>query len=118
MTAKSRGPRYEGQDEFLSSMSNTSKSGFRLIGPGISLFDWLDIAFIFSAVRLAFSDLAARRAARHRSDVNTLSRFRGAIGKRGSNDIVGQWAAPFLIIGNYNKMVKQHGSDAQNLGAA
>jgi hypothetical protein len=31
---------------------------------------------------------------------------------------VGQWAAPFLIIGNYNKMVKQHGSDAQNLGAA
>jgi hypothetical protein len=25
---------------------------------------------------------------------------------------VGQWAAPFLIIGNYNKMVKQHGSDA------
>jgi hypothetical protein len=31
---------------------------------------------------------------------------------------VGQWAAPFLIIGNYNKMVKQHGSDAQNLRAA
>lgn len=26
---------------------------------------------------------------------------------------VGQWAAPFLILGNYNKMVKQHGSDAQ-----
>jgi hypothetical protein len=25
---------------------------------------------------------------------------------------LGQWAAPFLIIGNYNKMVKQHGSDA------
>ena len=25
---------------------------------------------------------------------------------------VGQWAAPFLIMGNYNKMVKQHGSDA------
>jgi hypothetical protein len=25
---------------------------------------------------------------------------------------VGQWAAPLLIIGNYNKMVKQHGSDA------
>jgi hypothetical protein len=24
---------------------------------------------------------------------------------------VGQWAAPFLIMGNYNKMVKQHGSD-------
>jgi hypothetical protein len=26
---------------------------------------------------------------------------------------VGQWAAPFLIMGNYNKLVKQHGSDAQ-----
>jgi hypothetical protein len=33
----------------------------------------------------------------------------------GKNDwalFVGQWAAPFLIMGNYNKMVKQHGSDA------
>ena len=27
---------------------------------------------------------------------------------------VGQWVAPFLILGNYNKMVKQHGSDATN----
>jgi hypothetical protein len=27
---------------------------------------------------------------------------------------IGQWAAPFLIMGNYNKMVKQHGSDASN----
>ena len=26
---------------------------------------------------------------------------------------VGQWAAPFLILGTYNKMVKQHGSDAE-----
>jgi hypothetical protein len=25
---------------------------------------------------------------------------------------VGQWAAPLLLIGIYNKMVKQHGSDA------
>ena len=25
---------------------------------------------------------------------------------------VGQWAAPFLIMGVYNKLVKQHGSDA------
>ena len=25
---------------------------------------------------------------------------------------VGQWAAPFLILGLYNKLVKQHGSDA------
>ncbi len=24
---------------------------------------------------------------------------------------MGQWAAPFLILGLYNKMVKQHGSD-------
>jgi hypothetical protein len=27
---------------------------------------------------------------------------------------VGQWAAPFLIMGNYNKMVKEHGSDARS----
>jgi hypothetical protein len=26
---------------------------------------------------------------------------------------IGQWAAPFLLLGIYNKMVKQHGSDAQ-----
>jgi hypothetical protein len=31
---------------------------------------------------------------------------------------VGQWAAPFLIMGNYNKMVKQHGSDSRNRWAA
>lgn len=31
---------------------------------------------------------------------------------------VGQWAAPFLIMGNYNKMVKQHGSDARDRIAA
>jgi hypothetical protein len=31
---------------------------------------------------------------------------------------VGQWAAPFLIMGNYNKMVKQHGSDASSELAA
>lgn len=30
---------------------------------------------------------------------------------------VGQWAAPFLIMGNYNKLVKQHGSDAQSKAA-
>jgi hypothetical protein len=30
---------------------------------------------------------------------------------------VGQWAAPFLIMGNYNKMVKQHGSDALSRAA-
>jgi hypothetical protein len=26
---------------------------------------------------------------------------------------VGQWAAPFLLLGIYNKMVKQHGSDSE-----
>jgi hypothetical protein len=31
---------------------------------------------------------------------------------------VGQWTAPFLIMGNYNKMVKQHGSDASDLRVA
>lgn len=25
---------------------------------------------------------------------------------------IGQWAAPFLLLGIYNKMVKQHGSDS------
>jgi hypothetical protein len=34
------------------------------------------------------------------------------VGKNGWALFVGQWAAPFLIMGNYNKMVKQHGSDA------
>ena len=29
---------------------------------------------------------------------------------------VGQWVAPFLLLGIYNKMVKQHGSDAQTQG--
>jgi hypothetical protein len=31
---------------------------------------------------------------------------------------VGQWAAPFLISGIYNKLVKQHGSDASTATAA
>ena len=31
---------------------------------------------------------------------------------------VGQWVAPFLILGLYNKMVKQHGSDATSGGTA
>ena len=25
---------------------------------------------------------------------------------------IGQWVAPFLILGIYNKLIKQHGSDA------
>lgn len=31
---------------------------------------------------------------------------------------IGQWAAPFLILGLYNKTVKQHGSDAHSHGEA
>ena len=30
---------------------------------------------------------------------------------------VGQWVAPFLILGIYNKLVKQHGSDATSRDA-
>ncbi len=30
---------------------------------------------------------------------------------------VGQWVAPFLIIGVHNKLVKQHGSDAYSRAA-
>jgi hypothetical protein len=30
---------------------------------------------------------------------------------------VGQWTAPFLLMGVYNKMVKQHGSDAYSRAA-
>ncbi len=33
-------------------------------------------------------------------------------GKEHDALFVGQWAAPFLLLGIYNKMVKQHGSDA------
>lgn len=35
-----------------------------------------------------------------------------AQGKEHSALFIGQWAAPFLLLGLYNKMVKQHGSDA------
>jgi hypothetical protein len=34
--------------------------------------------------------------------------------KKHESLFVGQWAAPFLLMGIYNKMVKQHGSDASN----
>jgi hypothetical protein len=30
---------------------------------------------------------------------------------------IGQWVAPFLILGIYNKLVKQHGSDASTTSA-
>jgi hypothetical protein len=32
--------------------------------------------------------------------------------KQHSAIFIGQWAAPFLLLGIYNKLVKQHGSDA------
>jgi hypothetical protein len=32
-------------------------------------------------------------------------------GKKETSLFIGQWAAPFLILGLYNKLVKQHGSD-------
>jgi hypothetical protein len=34
------------------------------------------------------------------------------LGKNSWALFVGQWAPSLLIIGTYNKMVKQHGSDA------
>ncbi len=34
-----------------------------------------------------------------------------AAGKTHDALFVGQWAAPFLLLGIYNKMVKQHGHD-------
>ena len=40
------------------------------------------------------------------------------VGQRHWALFVGQWAAPFLILGNYNKMVKQHGSDSIHRVAA
>ena len=41
-----------------------------------------------------------------------VSAFLKISGKNHWALFVGQWAAPLLIMGNYNKMVKQHGSDA------
>ncbi len=37
-----------------------------------------------------------------------------AAGKKHEALFVGQWVAPFLILGMYNKLVKQHGSDASS----
>jgi hypothetical protein len=34
-----------------------------------------------------------------------------AAGRKHESLFVGQWAAPFLILGIYNKLVKLHGSD-------
>ncbi|MDR7211069.1 hypothetical protein [Flavobacterium piscis] len=38
------------------------------------------------------------------------------LGKNHSALFVGQWAAPFLLLGIYNKLVKQAGHDAQDNG--
>jgi hypothetical protein len=40
------------------------------------------------------------------------------VGKDNWALFIGQWAAPFLIMGNYNKMIKQQGSDASSELAA
>jgi hypothetical protein len=40
------------------------------------------------------------------------------MGKDGWAYFVGLWPAPFPILGNYNKMVKQHGSDRSSSWAA
>lgn len=37
-----------------------------------------------------------------------------AIGKNHTALFVGQWAAPFLLLGIYNKIVKVEGSDAES----
>ena len=34
--------------------------------------------------------------------------------KKHESLFIGQWAAPFLLLGIYNKLVKQHGSDARS----
>lgn len=45
--------------------------------------------------------------------VSILGSVAFQIGKKQHQALfVGQWVAPFLILGLYNKMVKQHGSDA------
>ncbi len=37
------------------------------------------------------------------------------MGKSGAANFVGQWAPTFLILGVYNKLVKQHGSDRSEI---
>lgn len=44
------------------------------------------------------------------------SAFLKSQGKHQHALFIGQWAAPFLLLGLYNKMVKQHGSDSTNRG--
>jgi hypothetical protein len=35
-------------------------------------------------------------------------------GRKENSQFVGQWAAPFLLLGVYNKLVKQSGHDKEN----
>jgi hypothetical protein len=37
-----------------------------------------------------------------------------AMNRKHESIFVGQWAAPLLLLGIYNKLVKQHGSDGAN----
>jgi len=37
-----------------------------------------------------------------------------AMSRKHESLFIGQWAAPFLLLGIYNKMVKQHGSDGKH----
>lgn len=36
------------------------------------------------------------------------------LGKKNNALFVGQWAAPFLLLGIYNKLVKQQGHDSED----
>jgi hypothetical protein len=47
-----------------------------------------------------------------------ISLFLQLAGDKEESLFVGQWAAPFLLIGVYNKLVKTHGSDRVHQGAA
>lgn len=40
-----------------------------------------------------------------------VSLFMHLSGRREDGHFIGQWAAPFLLLGVYNKLVKLHGSD-------
>jgi hypothetical protein len=46
-----------------------------------------------------------------------VSLFLQMTGKKDESLFVGQWAAPFLLIGVYNKLVKLGGSDRVHAGA-
>jgi hypothetical protein len=47
----------------------------------------------------------------------TASAILKIVGKDDWSLFVGQWPAAFLLMGVYNKMVKQHGSDAYSKAA-